>query len=116
MRFHTKFKPLLLPTQAGIPYTHTHKHRTSYFKSTLTFLGPAMRWKSISSKRQNREILVVLHHNNNNFNQDLFYFSSDKIPPRSVNKYSQNLYQSVVIHLKCVLLVLLLRLLKYLGL
>ena len=40
---NTKFKPLLLPTQAGMPYTNTHKHRTSYFKSTLTFLGPAKR-------------------------------------------------------------------------
>ena len=38
---NTKFKPFLLPTQAGMPYTNTHKHRTSYFKSTLTFLVPA---------------------------------------------------------------------------
>ena len=46
---NTKFKPLHLPTQAVIPYTNIHKHRTSYFKSTLTFLGPAKRWKSIFS-------------------------------------------------------------------
>ena len=32
---NTKFKPLLLPTQTGMPYTNTHNHRTSYFKSTL---------------------------------------------------------------------------------
>ena len=54
---NTKFQPLLLPTQAGMPYTNTHKHRTSYFKSTLTFLGPAKRWKSISADRQNWECL-----------------------------------------------------------
>ena len=36
---NTKFMPLLLPTQAGMPYANIHKHRTSYFKSTLTFLG-----------------------------------------------------------------------------
>ena len=61
---NTKFKPLLLPTQAGIPYTNIKKHRTSYFKSTLTFLGPAKHWKSISSNRQIREFLAVLHHYN----------------------------------------------------
>ena len=27
---NTKFKPLLLPTQAGMPYTTTQKCRTSY--------------------------------------------------------------------------------------
>ena len=46
----------------------------------------------------------------------LFYFNSNEISPHSVNKCSQNLYHSVAIHLKYVLLVLLLRLLKYLGL
>ena len=59
---NTKFQPLLLPTQAGMPYTNTHKHRTSYFKSTLTFKGPAKRWKSICAARQKTEILAVLHH------------------------------------------------------
>ena len=38
---NTNFQPLLLSTQVGMPYTNTHKHRTSYFKSTLTFIGPA---------------------------------------------------------------------------
>ena len=28
---NTKFKPLLLPTQAGIPYTNAYKKRTLYF-------------------------------------------------------------------------------------
>ena len=37
---NTKFKLLLLPTQAGIPFTNTHKHRTSYFKSTLSAESP----------------------------------------------------------------------------
>ena len=46
----------------------------------------------------------------------LFSISSDEISPRSVSKCSQIFYQSVAIHLKYVLLVLLLRLLKYLGL
>ena len=40
---NTNFQPLLLPTQAGMPYTNTHKHRMLYFKSTLTFIGPAKR-------------------------------------------------------------------------
>ena len=46
---NTKFKPLLLPTQAGILYTNTHKHRTSYFKSTLTFMASAKCWKCLSA-------------------------------------------------------------------
>ena len=56
-----KFKLLLLPTQVGMPYTNTHKHRTSYVKSTLTFLWPAKCWKSICTVRQKPEILTVLH-------------------------------------------------------
>ena len=46
---NTKFKPLLLRTQMGVPYTNTYKHRTLYFKSTLTFLGPAKLWKCLSA-------------------------------------------------------------------
>ena len=46
---NTNFQPLLLPTQAGMPYANTHKHRMSYFKSTLTFMGPAKRWKCFSA-------------------------------------------------------------------
>ena len=42
--------------------------------------------------------------------------SSEEIPPRSACKCLQNVYQSVAIHLKYVLLVLLIRLLMYLGL
>ena len=42
---NTKLKPLLLPSQAGMLYTNTHKHRTSYFKPTLSFLGPAKCWR-----------------------------------------------------------------------
>ena len=60
-----KFKPLLLWTQVGIQYTNIHKHRTSYFKSILTFLDPAKCWKSISDDRQKWEILAVLHHQYN---------------------------------------------------
>ena len=62
---NTKFKPLLLPTPAGMPYTntHKHKHRTSYFKSTLTFLGPAKRCKYICAARQKLEFLEIIHHN-----------------------------------------------------
>ena len=63
---NTKFKPLLLPTQMGMPYTNTHKHRTSYFKSTLTFLGPAKLWKCLSTASQKPEILEVLHYQYNN--------------------------------------------------
>ena len=85
---NTKFKPLLLPTQAGMPCTNTHKHRTSYFKSTRTFLAPAKRCKSITATRQKPEILAFLHHQHNNNNiYLLFYFNSDEISLRSVNKY-----------------------------
>ena len=42
--------------------------------------------------------------------------SSEDIPPRSTCKCLQHLYQSVAIQLKYMLLVLLLRLLMYLGL
>ena len=42
--------------------------------------------------------------------------SSDEIPPRSACKCFQNLYQSVAIHLKYMLLVLLKPVIKYLGL
>ena len=56
---NTKVKPLLLPTQMGIPYRNTHKHRTSYFKSTRIFLGPAKRGKTISATRQKTEILHI---------------------------------------------------------
>ena len=48
----SKCRPLLLPTQTGITYTNTHKHRISYFKSTLTFLGPAKCWKCLSAARK----------------------------------------------------------------
>ena len=68
---NTKFQPLLLPTQR-VCRTQTDKHRTSYFKSTLTFMGPAKRWKFLSEARQKREILAILHHHNNY--QDLFYY------------------------------------------
>ena len=49
---NTKLKPLLLLIQAGMPYTNIDKHRTSYFKSILTFLGPVKHWKSIPAARQ----------------------------------------------------------------
>ena len=65
---NTNFQPLLLPTQVGMPYTNTHKHRMSYFRSTLTFMGPAKRWKYLSAARQKRQILAILQHNNNNNN------------------------------------------------
>ena len=43
---NTKLHPLLTPTQAGMPYTNTHKHKTLYFKYIRTFIravasGPA---------------------------------------------------------------------------
>ena len=88
-----KFKSSLLPTQTGIPYTNTHKHRTSYSKSTLTFLGPAKLWKCLSAAQQNPEILAVLH--SNNFNIFFFNISSNKFPPRYALKCLQNLYQSI---------------------
>ena len=35
---NTIFQLLLLPTQAGMPYTNTHKHRTSYSSVYSSFL------------------------------------------------------------------------------
>ena len=61
---NTKLKPLLLPTQTGMPYTNTHKQRTSYFKSTLTFLGPAKLWKPFRSPIKTGILAVLLHNNN----------------------------------------------------
>ena len=57
---NTNFQTLLLLTQVGMPYTNTHKNRTAYFKSTLTFMGPAKRWKCLSAAQQKREILAIL--------------------------------------------------------
>ena len=56
---NAKFKPLPHPTEAGICNRNSYKERTSYFKSTLTFLGLAKPWKSISAARQNLEILAI---------------------------------------------------------
>ena len=56
---NTKFKPLLLQTQSGIPYTNIYKHETSYFKFTLKFLDPAKWWKFISVNRHNPKILAI---------------------------------------------------------
>ena len=53
---NTKLKPLLLPTRT---YTNTHKRRTSHFKSTVTFLGPAKLWKCLSAAPQKPEILSI---------------------------------------------------------
>ena len=77
---NTIFKPLLIPTQMGMPYTNTHKYRTSYFKSRPTFLGPAKLWKFLSTG-QKPEIVVVLH--NNNFKIFFSNIVSNEIPPRS---------------------------------
>ena len=50
---NTKFKPLHLLT--GIRYTTTYNQTALYFKSTLTFLGLAKRWKSISASHTKPE-------------------------------------------------------------
>ena len=72
---NTNFHPLLLPTQGG-------KYRTSNFKSTLTFIGPASAGSPL---------------------QIFSSISSEDIPPRSACKCFQNLNQLVAIHLKYVL-------------
>ena len=61
---NTNFQSLLLLTQADMPYINTHKPRRSYFKFTLTFTGPAKRWKCLSAARQKRQILANFQHNN----------------------------------------------------
>ena len=104
----TKFKPLLLQTQAGVPYINTHKHRTSYLKSTLTFVGPAKCWKSNSTDRQKREILAFLHHqynnNSNNFKMYqhwlyLSYRNSNIFSPKMILVYITHLQTQVVLNL-----------------
>ena len=45
-----------------MPYTNTYKHRTLYFKSTLTFLGPAKFWKCLSAdptKTRNSCVFII---------------------------------------------------------
>ena len=110
---NTKFKPLLLPTQTGMPYTNTHKHRTSYFKSTLTFMGPSKRWKCLSAARQKRQILAIRHHNqrvryyslcrlgtccsthNTNF-QPLLLLTQAGIPYINIHKHRTSYFKSTL--------------------
>ena len=54
---NTKFKPLLLPTQTGMPYTNTHKHRTSYFKSTLHLWDQPSSGSAFPQPDKNRKFL-----------------------------------------------------------
>ena len=82
---NTIFQPLRLLSQAGTPYTNTHKDRTSYVFQVYTHISASSkRWKSISATRQKPEILAVLHHqytcnNNNKFNFKIFSLNSDEI-------------------------------------
>ena len=58
-----RFRPLIKNSSRyfsrlkRVCHTNIHKHRTSYFKSTLPFLGPAKRWKSICATGKNRKFL-----------------------------------------------------------
>ena len=93
MLFHPlKFKPFLLQTQAGMPYTNTHKHRISYFKSILTFLSPAKQWKSISIPEMlpisSSSIIIIIIIIMMMFNFKIFSLNQDEISPRSMYKYS----------------------------
>ena len=77
---NTKFKPLLLPTQAGICYTNTYKQRTSCLKSAFTFLGLAKQWKSIlpiDKTRNSCDLFII----NIIFNFKIFFspIGSDEI-------------------------------------
>ena len=56
---NTKFRPTFLETQACTCYTKSYMMTTSYLKSVFTFLVPNKNWKSISTNRQNLEILVI---------------------------------------------------------
>ena len=56
---HSHLSPKLLQTQVGIPYTNTHKHRTSYFKYTLTLLGSVSAGSPILQTEKKREILAI---------------------------------------------------------
>ena len=53
--------------EGGVVPTASSELHCSEMLVTLTFLGPAKRWNTISADRQKREILVVCHHHYNNW-------------------------------------------------
>ena len=111
---NTKFKPLLLSTQSGMPYTYTNTSTEHHISSLHSHL-----WVQLSAEsafpQPDKNVKFFPFFIIINF-KIFSSISSDEIPPRSACKYLQNLYQSVAIHLKYVLLVLLLCLLNFLGL
>ena len=121
MRFHPLYKiEAVNSPDSNVYAVHKHSQAQNIIFQVYTYI--------ISGSSQALEVpfrsptktgnSAVLHHqyNNNNNNINNLYISSDAISPHSINMYSQNLYQSVAIHLNYVFLVLLFWLLKYLGL
>ena len=112
---NTKFKPLLFPTQAGMPYatlTSTEHHISSLHSRFWGQLSAASPLLQPDKNRIFLRFFIIIILNFKMFSN----ISSDEIHLRSACKCLQNLYQSVAILLKYVLFILLLRLLKYLGL
>ena len=57
---NTNFKPFLQLNQVGMTYTHSHKHRTSYFKSTFIFLGPVFPFHSPTKMGYSCELFNII--------------------------------------------------------
>ena len=57
---NTKFKLFLQLIQVGMTYTHSLKHRTSYFKSTFTFLGPVFPFCSPTKMGYSCELFNII--------------------------------------------------------
>ena len=111
---NTKFQPLLLPTQRVCrtqTLTNTEHHISSLHSHLWVQLSAGSSFPKPDKNGKFLRFFIII-----TIIKIFSTISSDEIPPRSACKYLQNLYQSLAIHLKYVLLVLLLRLLMYLGL
>ena len=83
---NTKCKPFLLPTQAGIPYANSYKHRaSSYFLSALIFLGPAEQCKCISADQLKLEILAISLSSIRECGSTLYVRLAHTVPPTNTN-------------------------------
>ena len=82
---NTKFKPLLLPTQTGMPYTNTHKHRTSYFKSTLHLWDQLSSGSAFPQPDKNRKFLRFFIINIREYGSTLYVGLARAVSPTNTN-------------------------------
>ena len=83
---NTKFKLLFLPTQVGMPYTNTHKHRTLYSSLHSHSWVQLSTGSSFLLPNKNRKFLHFFIINIIITSRSSFLFNSDEISPWSVNK------------------------------